>query len=94
LQNFREAVEELVSEGLFDKNKVDAAVAVFSESVTKGVEDTMTVVKQFEDTIEGSLEGAFTDFFDKTSEGFMNMRTLFKKCCRFNNTGSFKTSSY
>jgi hypothetical protein len=78
IAEFREAVEELVSEGLFDKNKVDAAVAVFSESVTKGVEDTMTVVKQFEDTIEGSLEGAFTDFFDKTSEGFMNMRTLFK----------------
>jgi len=78
IAEFREAVEELVREDLFDKNKVDAAVAVFSESVTKGVEDTMTVVKQFEDTIEGSLEGAFTDFFDKTSEGFMNMRTLFK----------------
>ena len=64
--------------GIFDKSKINAAVAIFSESVTKGVEDTMTVVKQFEDTIEGSLEGAFTDFFDRTSEGFMNMHTLFR----------------
>tara|TARA_B100001059_G_C17834531_1_gene587011 strand:+ start:3889 stop:5391 length:1503 start_codon:yes stop_codon:yes gene_type:complete len=78
IADFREELEEAVQAGIFDKNKVEAAVAVFSESVTKGVEDTMTVVKQFEDTIEGSLEGAFTDFFDRTSEGFMNMNTLFK----------------
>ena len=78
IADFREELEEAVQAGIFDKSKIDAAVAVFSESVTKGVEDTMTVVKQFEDTIEGSLEGAFTDFFDRTSEGFMNMRTLFK----------------
>jgi hypothetical protein len=78
IADFREELEEAVQAGIFDKSKVEAAVAVFSESVTKGVEDTMTVVKQFEDTIEGSLEGAFTDFFDRTSEGFMNMRTLFK----------------
>ena len=78
IADFREELEEAVQAGIFDKSKVEAAVAVFSESVTKGVEDTMTVVKQFEDTIEGSLEGAFTDFFDRTSEGFMNMNTLFK----------------
>ena len=78
IADFKDELEEAVQAGIFDKAKVDAAVAVFSESVTKGVEDTMTVVKQFEDTIEGSLEGAFTDFFDKTNEGFMNMNTLFK----------------
>ena len=78
IAEFKEELQEAVDAGIFDKTKINAAVAVFTESVTKGVEDTMTVVKQFEDTIEGSLEGAFTNFFDRTSEGFMNMNTLFK----------------
>ena len=78
IADFKAELEEAVQAGIFDKTKMNAAITVFSESVTKGVEDTMTVVKQFEDTIEGSLEGAFTDFFDRTSEGFMNMHTLFR----------------
>ena len=79
IADFREELEEAVQAGIFDKSKVEAAVAVFSESVTKGVEDTMTVVKQFEDTIEGSLESAFENFFDHTSDGFMDIKSLFKQ---------------
>jgi len=79
IADFREELEEAVQAGIFDKSKVEAAVAVFSESVNKGVEDTISVVKQFEDTIEGSLESAFENFFDHTSDGFMDIKSLFKQ---------------
>ncbi len=75
---FREELEEAVQAGIFDQSKVEEAVEIFRKSIEKGVGDTVTVVKQFEDTIEGSLEKAFQDFFDRTNEGFLNMQTLMK----------------
>lgn len=79
IADFKEELEEAVKAGIFDKSKVEAAVAVFRESVTKGAEDTIDVVKDFKDTIEGTLETAFEDFFDHTSDGFMDLKGLFRQ---------------
>ena len=47
-----------------------------SANVTKTITDNITVVKQFNDTIEGQLTNAFTDFFDFANKEFMDFKNL------------------
>ena len=75
--DFTEKLQEAVDAGIFNKEDMAQAITDFTASVEKGMGDAKTVVQQFEDTIEGSLTNSFTDFFDRTNEGFMNMKTLF-----------------
>lgn len=46
------------------------------KNISDGVEDSIQVVKQFADTIEGKLTKAFEDFFDFTSKGFLDFQNL------------------
>ena len=76
IADFREELELAVEGGIFDPLKMDAAIAKFSEQFEKGLKTSIDVVQDFKDTVEGDLTGAFQDFFDHTSQGFLKMKDL------------------
>lgn len=65
-----------------EENRRKKYTATFTEiedasaNVTKTITDNITVVKQFNDTIEGQLTNAFTDFFDFANKEFMDFKNL------------------
>tara|TARA_R110002096_G_scaffold434619_3_gene656914 strand:- start:190 stop:1677 length:1488 start_codon:yes stop_codon:yes gene_type:complete len=77
VEEFRAKLQECVDAGIFNESDMDAAIQKFRSSIQSGVGDSISIVKQFENTVEGTLTKSFQSFFDKTNEGFMNMKTLF-----------------
>jgi hypothetical protein len=76
IQAFKEELEEAVKVGIFNASDMDAAIAKFKEQFEKGIKGSIDVVQNFKDTVEGDLTGAFQDFFDHTSQGFLKMKDL------------------
>jgi hypothetical protein len=48
----------------------------FNKSFTGAMEESVTVVKTFAETVEGQLTNAFTDFFDFASKEFLDFKNL------------------
>ena len=46
------------------------------DGVTDSIKESITVVEQFANTMEGKLTAAFTSFFDFANKEFMNFKTL------------------
>jgi hypothetical protein len=70
------------AEAIRKYNEVEEAKKIFTGSVdasnelNNSIKENITVVKQFADTVEGELTRAFTDFFDNTSQQFLDFKDL------------------
>ena len=70
------------AEAIRKYNEVEEAKKIFTGSVdasnelNNSIKENITVVKQFADTVEGELSRAFTDFFDYTSQQFLDFKDL------------------
>ena len=70
------------AEAIRKYNEVEEAKNIFTGSVdasnelNNSIKENITIVKQFADTVEGELTRAFTDFFDNTSQQFLDFKDL------------------
>ena len=70
------------AEAIRKYNEVEEAKKIFTGSVdasnelNNSIKENITVVKQFADTVEGELTRAFTDFFDNSSQQFLDFQNL------------------
>ena len=70
------------AEAIRKYNKTQEAKEIFTGSIdasnqlNNSIKENITVVKQFADTVEGELTRAFTDFFDTSSQQFLDFKDL------------------